>query len=65
MPADVLSSFELVLPPNVVEACHELEADSSVTFSAVNKLENTNSEITLYRRKDLAVIIHIDGKKGC
>ena len=62
MPEDVLSSFELVLPPNVVEACHKLETDCTVSFSAVNKHENTNSEITLHRRKDRAVIIHIDGK---
>ena len=62
MKGELLSSIELVLPPNVVEACYRLRRDGKAGFRAVNKEEGTSSEITLHRQEDNSVKIHIAGE---
>ncbi len=61
MPGEVLSSIELILPPNVVEACYKLKRDLRARFRAVNKDEGTSSEITVHKQDDDSVKLYIAG----
>ena len=62
MRGEVLSSVELVLPPNVVETCYNLKREVQARFRAVNNEEKTKSEITVEKQNDDSVRIHVLGK---
>lgn len=60
--SEILSSFEVVLPPSILDTCQRLRPGISTCFLAVNKQEGTSSQITVAKQNDKSVVLRVAGK---
>ena len=59
-----MSSFEIVLPANVVETCHIMGAGEGTEFLATSLTKRTISRMKLKKQADMSVRINLTGTES-